>query len=68
MILFAAVNGFLDDVAVEKIRAFELGLYDFMDSNHPEIGAEILEKMILSGELEEQMRAAIREYKQTAAL
>jgi len=68
MILFAAVNGFLDDVAVEKVRAFELGLYEFMDSNHPEIGAEVLEKMILSGELEEKMRAAIREYKQTAAL
>jgi F-type H+-transporting ATPase subunit alpha len=68
MILFAAVNGFLDDVEVEKIRPFELGLYEFMDSNHPEIGAEILEKMILSGELEEQMRAAIREYKQTANL
>ena len=37
-----------------------------MDSNHPEIGAEINEKMILSGELEEKMRAAIREFKQTA--
>jgi F-type H+-transporting ATPase subunit alpha len=68
MILFAAVNGFLDDVEVTKIRAFELGLYDFMDSNHPEIGAEILDKMILSGELEEKMRAAITEYKQTATL
>jgi F-type H+-transporting ATPase subunit alpha len=68
MILFAAVNGFLDDVDVEKVRAFELGLYEYMDSSKPEIGAEILDKMILSGELEEQMRAAIREYKQTAAL
>ena len=68
MILFAAVNGFLDDVDVEKISAFERGLYDFMDSNKPEIGTEILDKMILSGELEEQMRNAIREYKQTAAL
>jgi F-type H+-transporting ATPase subunit alpha len=68
MILFAAVNGFLDDVDVDKVRAFELGLYEFMDSNKPEIGAEILDKMILSGELEEQMRAAIREYKQTAVL
>ena len=36
-----------------------------MDSSHPEIGAEIKEKMILSGELEEKMRAAIREFKQT---
>jgi F-type H+-transporting ATPase subunit alpha len=68
MILFAAVNGFLDDVDVTRIRAFELGLYEYMDSNKPEIGAEILDKMILSGELEEQMRAAIREYKQTAIL
>ncbi len=68
MILFAAVNGFLDDVDVEKISAFERGLYDFMDSNKPEIGTEILDKMILSGELEEQMRNAIREYKQTAVL
>ncbi|HEU0075241.1 MAG TPA: F0F1 ATP synthase subunit alpha [Dehalococcoidia bacterium] len=68
MILFAAVNGFLDDVDVAKVRAFELGLYEYMDSNKPEIGAEILDKMILSGELEEQMRSAIREYKQTAAL
>jgi F-type H+-transporting ATPase subunit alpha len=67
-ILFAAVNGFLDDVPVDKVRAFETGLYDFMDSNHPEIGSEIAEKMILSGELEEKMRAALREYKQTAAL
>ncbi len=68
MILFAAVNGLLDDVGVEKIRVFETGLYEFMDSSKPAIGAEILDKMILSGELEEQMRAAIREYKQTAAL
>jgi F-type H+-transporting ATPase subunit alpha len=67
-ILFAAVNGFLDDVPTDKVRAFETGLYNFMDSNHPEIGGEIQEKMILSGELEEKMRAAIREYKQTAAL
>jgi len=68
MILFAAVNGFLDDVAVEKVRAFETGLYEYVDANHPEIGAEIREKMILSGELEEKMRAAVREYKQAVAL
>ena len=67
-ILFAAVNGFLDDVPVNRVRAFETGLYDYLDSSHPEIGAEIQEKMILSGELEEKMRAAIRAYKQTAAL
>ncbi len=66
--LFAAANGFLDDVPVEKVRAFEGGLYTFMDANHPEIGSEIREKMILSGELEEKLKAAIVECKQTMTL
>ena len=64
LIFFAALNGFLDDVPVDKIRAFETALYDFMDSNRPDIVLEINEKMILSGELEEKMRTAIREFKQ----
>jgi len=67
-ILFAAVNGFLDDVDVTKVRAFETGLFEFMDSRKPEINDEIKEKMILSGELEEKMRAAIGEFKQTVTL
>jgi F-type H+-transporting ATPase subunit alpha len=64
LIFFAALNGFLDDVPVDKIRAFEAALYDFMDTNRPEIIAEIDDKKILSGELEEKMRTAIREFKQ----
>jgi F-type H+-transporting ATPase subunit alpha len=67
-ILFAAVNGFLDDVPVEKIRAFETALYSYMDSSHPEINAEINEKMILSGDLEQQLRAAIEEFKRAVPL
>jgi F-type H+-transporting ATPase subunit alpha len=67
-ILFAAVNGYLDDVPVDKVRAFETQLFEFMDSRKPEINAEIKEKMILSGELEEKMRAAIGEFKQTVTL
>ena len=39
-----------------------------MESNHPEIINEINEKMILSGELEEKMRNAIREFKQAVPL
>jgi F-type H+-transporting ATPase subunit alpha len=61
--IFAAVQGFLDDVPVEKVRDFEEALYAFMDSSHPEIGAELREKFIISPELEEKMRTAIREMK-----
>jgi len=63
-IIFSAVNGLLDDVPVDKVRAFEAALSTFMDSSHPEIGQEIREKMILSDDLQERMRGAIREFKQ----
>ena len=65
IILFAATNGFVDDVPIEKVRSFETSLYEFMDSNHPEIGNEIIEKMILSDELSEKLRTAIRTFKET---
>jgi F-type H+-transporting ATPase subunit alpha len=68
VIFFAASNGFLDDVPVDKVRSFETNVYEFMESNHPEIVNEINEKMILSGELEEKMRNAIREFKQAVPL
>jgi F-type H+-transporting ATPase subunit alpha len=68
IVIFAAVNGFLDDVPVDKVRTFESNLYSFMDSNHPGIGDEIRDKKELSPELEEKLRAAIREFKQTFPL
>jgi F-type H+-transporting ATPase subunit alpha len=66
-ILFAAGQGFLDDVPVERVRAFETGLYDYMDSSHPEINQEIITNMILNDDLNAKLRAAIGEYKQTFA-
>ncbi len=66
--IFAAVNGFLDDVPVEKVRSFETNLYSFMDSNHPEIGNEINDKKELSADLEAKIRAALSEFKQAVPL
>ena len=36
-ILYALVNGFLDDVELDDIRRFEHEFYVFLDNNHPEI-------------------------------
>ena len=39
MILYAAINGYLDDVPVDKVAAFESGLpTGSWTSSHPEIG------------------------------
>lgn len=64
MILYAAVNGHLDDIPVAKIGAFEADFYKFMDANHPEIGQWIARTKELGKEAEEQLKAAIQEFKQ----
>ncbi len=64
MILYAAINGYLDDVPVEKISAFEEAFHRFMENSHPEIGSRISEEKDLSPEIEEELKKAIAEFKQ----
>ncbi len=72
MIIHAANSGYLDDVALDRIREWEIKFYRFMDTTHPEIGEEIVARSVkgkekMSKELLEKLNAAIEEYKQTAA-
>ena len=64
-ILYAVVNGLLDDVPVEKVREFEVAFHSFMESNHPQIGQEIEEKGEIVPETEEALKKAIGEFKQS---
>jgi len=65
IILYVAINGFLDDVPVEKVRDFEANFYKYMDSAHPEVGSAIAREKDLSQTTEEALKSAIREFKQT---
>jgi F-type H+-transporting ATPase subunit alpha len=64
-ILYAATNGLLDDVPVNKIRDFETAFHKFMASSHPELGQQIEDKKEITPEIEEGLKAAIGEFKQT---
>ena len=64
-ILYAVINGYLDDVPVDKVQAFETAFHGFMASSHPEIGADIAAKLQLAPETEEALKKAIAEFKQT---
>ena len=68
MILYAAINGFLDDVPVDKVGAFEANLHRFMEANHPEIGKKIAQEKEITPEIEEKLKAAISEFKKGMAL
>ena len=64
MILYAAINGYIDDVAVDKVGAFEADFHRFMEAGHPEIGSAIAREKELSTATEEALKAAIVEFKQ----
>jgi len=64
MILYAAVNGYIDDIPVDKVVAFETDFHRFMEANHPEIGRAIAQKKEITAEIEEKLKAAILEFKQ----
>jgi F-type H+-transporting ATPase subunit alpha len=67
-IVFAATNGYLDSVAVERLRAYEDGLYAFLTARHPGVLAAIAEKKVLDDEVKKGLSAALDEYaKQFAA-
>ena len=61
-ILYAVTHGYLDDVAVEDIRAYEEGLYEEMTGRHSAILQTIRETGDLSKETEAQLAAALDAY------
>ncbi len=64
LIVFAGVNGHVDDLPVEAVRAFEEGLFRFVEARYPEIYAELNEKKILGDDLRQKVEQAIREHKE----
>ncbi|EAK7939708.1 F0F1 ATP synthase subunit alpha [Campylobacter coli] len=63
VLIFAGTKGYLDDVAVSKIREFEDGIYPFIEAKYPDLFEQIRLKKALDAELEEKLAKAINEFK-----
>ena len=63
-ILYAVVNGVLSAVAVEDVHEYEMGLYDFLDSDANGATAmdNIRAKGTLDAETEEKLKTALKDY------
>src|SRR6187397_1711141 len=57
-IIFAATNGYLDSVPVEKLRAYEDGLFRFLETRHSAVLDAIREKKILDDEVKAGLKGA----------
>ncbi|MBN7773069.1 F0F1 ATP synthase subunit alpha [Clostridium aminobutyricum] len=64
MIIYAAINHYLADVPVEKIKAFEAHFYNFMDTHYPQVGKNIKASGNLDEASEELLKEAILKFKE----
>ena len=63
LIIFADINGYLDDQSLSAIKTFESRLYLFMDEKYPELLQQIRSKGVLDAALETSLHSAIGEFK-----
>jgi F-type H+/Na+-transporting ATPase subunit alpha len=64
LIIFAGTNGYIDDIPVTDVRAFEAGLYNYVDTANPGLLNAIMEKKILDDQLKGDIKKLLNEYKE----
>lgn len=62
IVLFAGTNGYLDQIPVEKVNAWETDVLKFIDSAYPEIGRDIAANKRIKDDTVEQLRKALQTF------
>jgi len=62
LIIFAGTRGYLDKYEVAKVRDYEVQVIAFAKNKYPQIMDEIDNKMIISPELEKQLKDMLTEF------
>ncbi len=60
--IFAGVNGYMDLVPLDRVRAFEQGLLSALKSKHAGLLKDIREKKLLSDETKAKLDSVVKEY------
>jgi F-type H+-transporting ATPase subunit alpha len=63
-ILWAATNGYLDDVESARISEFESGFYRFLESTHKDLLPAIAKEKAISDDTTKALEAAVKEYRE----
>ena len=65
IVIFAGIQGYANDVPLDRMRAWETSLFRFMETTHPKVGEDIGEKGLLTEETEAALRNALEEFMNT---
>jgi F-type H+-transporting ATPase subunit alpha len=66
-IIFAASNKYLDDLPVSQARAFEAGLFQYLDTQESDLLKEINDTTKLEDAAKEKLHAALKSFKEQFA-
>lgn len=62
VIIFAATNGYLDEIPTEKLKAYEVGLNDYLDSQATDVLPLIRKVQKLKDEVKDVLHGALKPY------
>jgi F-type H+/Na+-transporting ATPase subunit alpha len=63
-VIWAAANGYTDDIAVENVKKFESGLLNFLENSQAGPVEDLRTKRVFDKDLTEKMHAALKEFKE----
>jgi len=63
LVIWAATNGYTDDIAVEDIRRFEIGLLKFIESSRPGLLSDIREQKSLTEDIKAGLKQVLEDFK-----
>lgn len=64
-VIYAGINGYLDEIPVEKVVTFAAGLREYLKNSKPKYVEIVQGKKLLDDEAEGLLKEAIAEFKQT---
>jgi F-type H+/Na+-transporting ATPase subunit alpha len=62
IIIYAATNGFLDNIEVDNAREFEVGLYQFLESRKPQLLSSLVEKKQIDDAIKADLNQSLKEF------
>ena len=63
IVLYAAINGYFDEIAVDKIKSAENSLHNFVRDKHKKFYEELSEKNEITENIENELKKILEEFK-----
>ena len=63
LVIWAATNGYTDDVAVEDIRRFETSLLKFVENSHPGLLSDLRQQKAITDDIKAGLKQVLEDFK-----